>query len=96
MLGVVIQNVSRSSEECSRSMWTIPRIATARTCPSRCSWLCQQILQSEFISKLPAVCCFPAKVIVRKGGREVEEYDGVWPMQRMPGQLINVTWLTLA
>lgn len=42
MLGVVIQNVSRSSEECSRSMWTIPRIATARTCPSRRSWLCQQ------------------------------------------------------
>jgi len=32
----------------------------------------------------------PFKVLVRKAGREVEEYDGVWPRQRMPGQLINV------
>ena len=37
----------------------------------------------------------PFKVIVRKGGREVEEYDGVWPMQRMPGQLINVCSITV-
>eukprot|EP00435_Cladocopium_sp_Y103_P056498 s257_g19.t1 len=35
----------------------------------------------------------PFKVLVRKAGRDVEEYDGVWPKQRMPGQLINVTRL---
>lgn len=32
----------------------------------------------------------PFKVLVRKAGRDVEEYEGVWPRQRMPGQLINV------
>ena len=33
---------------------------------------------------------FFGQVLVRKAGRDVEEYEGVWPRQRMPGQLINV------